>query len=51
MLYEVITLTDHRFDIAIQGDLLDGLGTADLPGVAVFAPGIGAFDLTALMDA
>ena len=49
-LLHLAVFAEHGFDVAVEGNFLNGFRTADFPGVAVFAPGIRTLDLTAVAD-
>ncbi len=49
-LFQAAIVTKHGLDVAIERHFLHRLGTADLPGVAIFTPGVRTLDLAAILD-
>ncbi len=49
-LLQTAVITEDGLDIAIEGDFLYRLRTADLPRVAVFTPGVWTLNLAAILD-
>ena len=49
-LLQAALVTEHGFHVTVERDLLHRLGAADLPGVAIFTPGVRALDLATILD-